>query len=108
MPGPFTEPSPTLWVCTDCYMTHHGAREDDESVPDREPLGLLVGDLEITSGLLWSEHDDGCTNRAAEQWVDDCGCERLGFSWAWCPGCGSHLGGERHALTAWYRKEVAV
>lgn len=25
------------------------------------------------------------------------GCEDLGFSWSWCDGCDSHLGGQRHA-----------
>jgi hypothetical protein len=88
----------TLWVCTDCLL----ARESDGTEsPDREPWGEIPEDHTVTCGLLWSEHADDCENRAADEWVTECDCERISFSWHACPACGSTLGGERHAYALW-------
>lgn len=51
------------------------------------------------------EDSDGVAERVAERWGDlavhlvlSCsGCDDCGFSWASCDGCGSTLGGDRHA-----------
>jgi hypothetical protein len=87
-----TEPQGTLWVCTDCLFAREG--EAPES-PDREPWGLLEG-TEVTSGMTWEEHADDCPRERGE-----CECEVRDFDWRACDGCGSPLGGERHAYTYW-------
>lgn len=95
----------THWVCVDCYETHHGVREDWREPPDREPLNLIPEDAEVTAGLLWEEHDEDCPNRKAREWVEECECEHVTFSWSSCEGCGSTLGGAREALTVWTKEE---
>lgn len=91
----------TVWVCVDCYETHHGAREEWRGAPDCEPLTLIPESAEVTAGLVRDEHGEDCPNREAGTWVDECECERQTFSWSPCQGCGSTLGGEREALTVW-------
>lgn len=98
-----TTTSTTYWVCVDCYLTYHGVCETDAyDAPDREPLSAITGTQEVASGLLWSEHD--CANAVdIDPWAGpvECDCETMEFSWSACDGCGSTLGGERHALTVW-------
>jgi hypothetical protein len=99
----------TLWVCQDCYLTHHGYSADElGNTPDREPLGLLgdYGMGNLTAGLMAEEHDDSCP-----VWLGDpnrpdvpvreaeCDCEHDYFSSRQCDGCGSYLAGTRDALT---------
>lgn len=97
------EDAATLWVCVDCYFAHHGADDDPSHAPDREPLGLIPEDTELTAGLFREQHADGCPNGTEDSWgTEDCDCERREFSWSRCDGCGSALGGAREALTAWY------
>lgn len=89
----------TIWVCVDCMQ--HAANGEcggcDDEQHDRPPLGLLDG-VECTLGLIADEHEcdpDGPL----------CECEDVEFSWHQCEGCGSTLGGSRHAMTVW---EVAT
>lgn len=79
-------------VCHDCYFAHHyGASEHDgewfagesDSPCDREPLNRLDG-YELTDNTD-SESGDGIHE----------------FSWSWCEGCGSALGGSRYRLAVW-------
>lgn len=99
---------PTLyWVCVDCHLDHHGLRESEEE-PDRPTLSLIPEDAEVTAGMLWEEHEEECANRKAEEWVEECDCERITFTWRSCDGCGSTLGGEREALTVWTLIEEAA
>lgn len=93
----------TLWVCVDCIMHlangECGRCYDDDNHNRMPPLGLLAGD-EITMGLMREEHSNYC-----DPDVDDgyeCDCEVNTFSWSQCQGCGSMLGGERHAVTLWF------
>lgn len=87
----------TIWVCTDC-MLHHANGEcggcHDDAGHDCEPLQLI--DCEITMGMMREEHGEGC------DMAEECNCETDYFSWSQCSGCGSHLGGERHAMTIWW------
>lgn len=89
----------TVWVCVDCYLTHHGVREDN-TPPDREPLALIPAAADVFSGMAWDEHD--CVNAVdIDPWRGpvECECERQTFSRSVCGGCGSTLAGEREALT---------
>lgn len=99
----------TAWVCVDCYYAHHGFPEDEDYPPAREPLSL-IGDHEVTAGLLADGHIHDCPNfpmledgTRGDFVGTDCDCERVSFSWSPCQGCGSPLGGEREALTVWER-----
>jgi hypothetical protein len=106
------------------------AGEDDEPVGgwheirvnhaldhNREPLGLIEDDIEIT--------DNTCSNHYYGQncETDDDGnnvepCEQCGssddengiqdFSWSRCHGCGSPLGGSRYRLHLWKREEASA
>lgn len=86
-----------LWVCTCCLMAHaaDGCGECDHD--DREPLNKIEPPFTVTLGMLASEHHEQCPRSDSR----DCDCERLGFSWSSCDGCGSPLGGDRHAMTLW-------
>jgi hypothetical protein len=115
--------SATLWVCVDCYFAHHGVLEDHGAPFDREPLGEIPADVETSAGLLLSEHEcvelecpgheslngahmgesvycDGTCQEPLP--ADECGCDEITFTHSGCEGCGSQLGGTRHALTMWW------
>ena len=68
-----------LWVCVDCYFTHHGVNET--VAPDREPLSLVENAAALTD---WTDSETG-------EGID-------AFSWSSCDGCGSTLGGDRFRL----------
>lgn len=97
-----------IWVCVDCIMHHAngecGSCHTDEG-HDREPLCLvdkpMSGYDTVTMGMLNSEHAKDCGRRTGS-YVSDCNCETMTFSWLSCEGCGSTLGGERHAMTLWF------
>jgi len=107
------------WVCVCCLcMEANGDACDctDEVHPDAKfyssgepphPSGLLGAyppDAELTIGMLLDEHDEGCPNRIAGRWDEaECTCEHVDFSRRPCAGCGSSLGGDRHAITMWTR-----
>lgn len=89
----------TIWVCVDCIHVH--ANGECAEGADREPLALLDG-MDVTMGLMREEH--ACTDeqgRTAHDRGEECECETTDFSWTSCDGCGSTLGGERHAMTVW-------
>lgn len=102
------EPTSPLWVCVDCYVLHvNGEVSDDVSDPDS--LLSKIGDMEVTAGILAEEHADDCAMRNYPDVPDnhECDCETRTFSWSACEGCGSPLGGERHALTGWIKNPEA-
>jgi len=95
----------TLWVCVDCMMTE-ASGEIPEDMDERrpEPWSAIHADDQhrlITPGLMADEHQDDCPNFEDGDFVglDDEPCEDQDFSWYPCHGCGSHLGGSRHAYT---------
>lgn len=101
-------PTSPLWVCVDCFLVHCNGEcgELPEDAP--VPLSKFTKEDEITAGMLWEEHAEDCPNRLHfEQHPDmtgrphECECETQSFSWESCDGCGSPLGGERHAVCAW-------
>jgi len=101
------------WVCIHCFVhlvngdcTDVWSGEGDEyigcSEEGRVPMNLF-GDMHITPGMLWSEH--ACCGGCNVHTADECDCETITFSWSACDGCGSLLGGERHAVTGWIKEE---
>lgn len=98
-------PTSPLWVCVDCFLVHCNGEcgELPEDAP--VPLSKFAKDDQITAGLLLEEHVEDCPNRRAAGSdgirEHECECETQSFSWESCDGCGSPLGGERHAVTAW-------
>lgn len=97
-----TRESATIWVCIDCMLMH--ANGETSESPDREPWSAVGDDVETTMGLLSEEHNEECDVRKTGSWPAnyECDCERREFSWSSCDGCGSSLGGERHAFTIWW------
>lgn len=104
----------TIWVCQDCIMHHAngecGSCHTDEG-HDREPMGLVDKPMSgydmVTMGRAWEEHAEDCVfhglsgpNISTPE--SECDCETMTFSWSSCEGCGSTLGGERHAMTLWF------
>lgn len=87
----------TVWVCVDCYYAHHGLSDCGEVQPQSEPLALL-SDADVTAGLFYEQHDCDSPEQCSGE------CEVQEFSWSRCEGCGSRLGGSRHALTVWYEE----
>lgn len=97
-------PTMPLWVCIDCFvLLVNGEVQDGCENPD-QLLSELDG-LEPTPGMLFRHHEDGCLYHDSPESapIDDyeCACETQSFSWSPCSGCGSNLGGERFAVTAW-------
>jgi len=81
---PRTEPQGTIWVCTDCMLTH--ANGEATQSPDCEPWAL------------WADAPAGSVT------MGDTGAEwesEGSFSWSDCDGCGSRLGGDRWVFTYW-------
>lgn len=90
----------TLWVCVDCMILHaNGEQPTDPQPGEPEPLSAIPPHHTVTAGLLSEEHHDGCAYVGGT--ADECECAEINFSSASCEGCGSHLAGERHALTLW-------
>jgi hypothetical protein len=85
----------TLWVCVCCMLAHANGEccADDH---DKEPLSTIPETADISLGLLAEEHADDCSPWKRSE--DGCDCETRTFSYSSCDGCGSALGGERHAL----------
>jgi len=107
------QPTVPQWVCVHCFihLVNGDCTEPDtcpgshrEPTPDdHDPLHLF-GDMPITPGMLFSEHS--CGKEAMQDVHPDfeCDCETNTFSWSSCDGCGSSLGGERHAVTGWIKE----
>lgn len=95
------------WVCICCFsMLVNGEPcdcgeqgYDADGIGKSHPFSLmeLLKDDEPTPGLMRYDHCTGCPEGG------DCGCDAWDFSWQACQGCGSHLGGERHAVTGWIK-----
>jgi hypothetical protein len=101
MPAP--EPICVLWVCSDCLMAHANGEDSVEDRPasEPEPWAIFPDASRVSMGMLDDNHSCG------QSWDDgtrDCGCETDEFSWSPCDGCGSTLGGSRHAFTLWEEK----
>ncbi len=109
-----------IWLCHDCYFTHHGfdlpcepgcATEtgDDCNCRVSDPLSDIPYQFHITDGMLNALHDESCLihihGRGTDFVPDDyeCSCDTIDFSTRDCDGCRSHLAGERHAVTLWFR-----
>ena len=80
-----------LAVCGDCLsLLANGTVSDDlDGAADEAHAARMDAqwpDVEITLGSVEPTDNDG-----------------LGFSWSACQGCGSTLGGDRYAATAWVR-----
>ncbi len=95
----------TIWLCQCCTMVLANGEccDDDTHGGDGcEPLSKI--DTEITLGLMAEEHDESCQVKITGEYSDneECDCDRRSFSWSWCAGCNSKLGGERHAATLWW------
>lgn len=97
-----TQNTCTIWVCQSC-MLHHANGECGDCVEDlrhhdREPM-WLYSPQDVTMGMLVTEHSCKSSDELPHWW--ECDCEIKNFSWSICDGCGSTLGGERHAMTLW-------
>ena len=98
------EESSTEWLCQDCViLLANGELADPEyrCDPVREPLSQLNAGEVVTLGMLTGEcsHTNLTDQDQAEEHAGSCECDP--FSTVPCYGCGSHLAGERHAVTAW-------
>lgn len=92
-----------IWACVDCYVLHVNGDIDPGLGTDAAALLLSkCAGAEITAGML--DHDDNCTLDTD----GECECETRDFSWSHCAGCGSTLGGSRHALTLWFHPSWTV
>lgn len=89
----------TIWVCIDCMFSHANGETSSDEAPDCEPWCLIDKGDEVAMGIMADEHADSCTPEDREE---GCDCATDSFSWSPCEGCGSSLGGERHAFTLWF------
>jgi hypothetical protein len=97
----------TLWVCVDCHLAYHeGEYTPEEDVQPWSLLDLSDGTPTLITrgifpGLPNTEHSEDCAFRADpdQECTWDGECEHNSFSWTRCDGCGSTLGGDRHAFT---------
>ena len=103
------------WLCEHCYIhlvngdctkpdtCHVGLHEwEVDATDENDPLHLF-GDMHVTPGMLSEEHHEWCPNHTGA-YEADCDCETHSFSWSACDGCGSNLGGVRHAVTGWIKE----
>jgi len=93
----------TGWACTDCLilLANSDAPADlceAETADWLAQIAQRTDGYTLTIGMHADEHrcagEDGLRR-------NDCGCDSDPFSWQPCEVCGSHLGGERHAVTFW-------
>jgi hypothetical protein len=89
-----TETAIELSICEDCLMVLANGAETAEQETAAAAMVAKWGDTVITLGSL---ECDACRG-------EDGACEPW-FSWRWCEGCGSQLGGNREHATAWVRGE---
>lgn len=86
-------PTVVQWVCQDCFILHCNG-DISPDCPNPDDLMTKLDGYEPSAGMLREEH--GC-----DEDDEECDCETISFSWSSCDGCGSNLGGERHAMTGW-------
>lgn len=110
------QPTTPQWICTHCFI--HLVNGDCTDVLYAEPDSTeeqcganytipmhMFGDMHVTMGMLYSEHTEECQDaQRGKAYEGECDCEANNFSWSACDGCGSNLGGKRHAVTGWYRE----
>lgn len=97
----------TIWVCVDCYVTHANGVSESLDPDAPEPLSRIEDYETVTIGMIADEHEPECPAFEDGEFTgNECfGCEQREFSWQICDGCGSHLGGSRHALTVWWNDD---
>ncbi len=90
----------TVWVCDCCLFAREGDGDgcDGNGGCQGEPWKSIADGHSVTFGMFSEEHACGREDGAT---VEECDCERRTFSWSSCEGCGSGLGGSRHAYTLW-------
>lgn len=89
-----SEPGGLIWVCVDCMLAHHGYTPEEIGREYQiEPWALWDAPIDVTAGGVCVA-DEACDR-------GECECDVMSFSWSDCEGCGSWLGGERHAFTYW-------
>ncbi len=108
-----TEPHSTGWCCQDClFLFANGETptemNEDETAAWLADIDRVTNGLDVTLGLMASEHAEDCPNftDGVFNGSSDEPCEDMEFSWRRCDTCGSHLGGSRHAVTFWLREPV--
>ena len=77
----------TLWACTDCVILLANGDMPPEPT-EYAPMALLDENVSLGG----AEHEG----------------EVRDFDWSACDGCGSPLGGERHAVTVWSHEDCAA
>jgi hypothetical protein len=86
-------------VCEDCLFIHANGEylgDPRDRTPDMPEAWALWGfGYHATMG---GEHSETCTEADRDE---GCECDRRGFSWQSCEGCGSGLGGDRYRFTMW-------
>jgi hypothetical protein len=92
-------PQGTIWVCTDCMILAVNGDEPVDPDPTQPLPWSLEPNTDVTPGITRDAHS--CDDPDSWERGEDCGCEEREFSWASCDGCGSTLGGTRHAFTYW-------
>ena len=92
------EPICVIWVCQDCLMVHANGDEGERYEGQPEPWNLFPDARDVSMGMLDDNHSCG---QSSDSGTRECGCETQEFSWSPCDGCGSRLGGSRHAFTLW-------
>jgi hypothetical protein len=83
-------------------MMHHANGECCSELyygqdPDHDPLSSIDGGFFVTMGMATEEHE--CEDKQDGIEYGECDCETNTYSTSQCEGCGSHLHGERHAMT---------
>jgi len=96
----------TIWVCFNCANLVANAEypNDFEMGIDSVPLSAIDfanGD-EITLGMMWSEHIDGCDAESNFRNGIECDCETVSFSTHPCDACNDPYADARLAATLWY------
>ena len=105
-----TQDTSTGWCCIDCLMILANGEDNPEwseaeAHQHHENMARQCGDLEVTLGLMASEHDTPCGSFDSPEGDflgGECSCEQREFSWSSCDTCGSTLGGSRDAVTFWF------
>lgn len=90
----------TIKVCVDCLMVLANGIESKSEQTAAEGIERIWGDTQITPGAGTQDCGHDLNDPLQDRKHIDY-CETLGFSRSWCEGCGSELGGDRHAATVW-------
>lgn len=92
----------TIWVCDCCLFAREGDGDgcDGNGGCAGEPWKLIGDHESVTLGKTYEEHSCGIES-GERMSAAECDCECREFSWSSCDGCGSPLGGRRHAYTLW-------